>query len=66
MKPWWYLLDDPFIVAMEWLALGPVLDFKVADVLATSGNAISVPSFVAAAAPVVAFLTMAFGSNLPA
>lgn len=38
----------------------------MADALAISGKAISVPSFVVVDEPLVAFFTMALGSNLPA
>lgn len=61
------LPDDDFAEAILWLALGAVLaGFKVADALATSGNAISVPSLETPVDPNVAFFTIALGSNLPA
>lgn len=43
-----------------------MLEFKVADALAISGKATSVPSFVAPVVLAVAFFAMALGSNFPA
>jgi hypothetical protein len=44
----------------------PVVDVKVADALAISGNAISFPSNDEPVDERAAFFAMALGSNLPA
>lgn len=61
-----HLPIDAFSASAVLLAFNPILlGCKLEDPLAISGRATSVPSFAAAADVVVAFLAIAFGSNLP-
>ena len=62
-----YLLGCNFPGAVNLLAFKPACaEFKVADALAISGKAISVPSLVIPVELFVAFFAIALGSNLPA
>ena len=59
--------DEPFANAAVLSAFKPfAVDFMVADALAISGKAISVPSLPALEDADAFFLEIAFGSNLPA
>ena len=60
------LPGDPFANAGVLLAFKPLTSDLVADALAISGKAISVPSLLVLDEAVVAFMAIAFGSNLPA
>lgn len=60
------LPGDPFASAGVLLVFKPFTSDLVADALAISGKAISVPNLLVLGEAVVAFLAIALGSNLPA
>ena len=67
IRLWKNIPDEPFANATILLAFKPfAVGFMVADALAISGKAMSVPSLLALEDADAFFLDRAFGSNLPA